>query len=145
MTTATNQTAKQQAVETGMTVVTLNNGLKVANFSSPHEFRFETGETLYACSAERARRLMLHADEVVTDRGNWKDIELSFTLGLDVTKDLLAAQEFAADHNIDVILVPLPVMGAMKNAGWYIPDTPFRCIRKSDRVTNLIYSDRFCM
>ena len=40
-----------------MPVTTLKNGLIVGNFSSPHEFNFDTGETLTACDPERSERL----------------------------------------------------------------------------------------
>ena len=40
-----------------MPVTTLKNGLVVGNFSSPHDFNFDTGEILKACDPERSERL----------------------------------------------------------------------------------------
>src|SRR3990167_10841593 len=45
------------------TKVTLRSGITIANFSSPHPFRFTTGEELPGCDAERSHIIMLEAVE----------------------------------------------------------------------------------
>lgn len=74
--------------------VWLSNGLIVANFSSPHSFRFTSGELLPACEEDRARGLMLDVTEVETPnpRG-WTDIELRFELS-DVVRGAIHEASF---------------------------------------------------
>ncbi len=45
-------------------------------------------------------------------------------------------------EDIDVVLVPFPVMTALKDAGISIGKA--RVIRVADRVTKMIHIDRFC-
>jgi hypothetical protein len=120
--------------------VKLSNGLVVGNFSSPHAFVFEDGSNLSPCPPERARACMLHAVEVESPgiKGT-VDIELSFKLTSSVRDELALAQ---ALPGIDIILVPLPVMKAMADAG--MPIGKCRTIRVADRVTKAIHINRFC-
>lgn len=123
----------------------LKNGLRVANFSSPHEFRFHTGEVLPACSPERANKLKLKTKEIIIHQNGWMDISLSFDMTEEVMSEIHAMSERL---DIDIILVPLPVMTALKNS----PDSravkvlkKARVCRSADRVKKTIYSDRFCV
>jgi hypothetical protein len=122
--------------------ITLKNGLRVANFSSPHEFNFVTGEILPACSPERARNLMLEAHEVERPSpcGKWTDLELQFEMSPLVAAALVAIE---SDPEIDVVLVPLPVKQAAGRAG--LPLRKCRTIRVADRVSRAIHADKFCL
>lgn len=128
--------------------VTLKNGLKVANFSSPHPFTFEDGTVLEACSPERARALMLIAEEIEMEQEGWTDIALSFKLSPEVKGALMVASRL--DY-LDIVLVPLPVRKAIDEAveldgfGAILRNDIFRTIRVKDRVTKEIYCDRFCV
>lgn len=133
----------------------LANGIRIANFSSPHPFNFITGEVLPACSPERANALMLESEEVETavarDNGVfWTDIDLQWSVSDQVRGELI---ELAAQEDVDVILVPFPVMTAVKAhlaEGSFADRRLFpamkkmRVVRTADRVTKAIYSDRFC-
>ena len=135
-------------------VVTLSNGLRVANFSSPHSFKFTDGTVLPACTATRAQTLMLEAEELtlktyitqtnVSSNGMHvhvpiTDILLSWKMSDVVAEALVALQ---ANADVDVVLVPLPVMTALKEYG-HEPGKA-RVIRVADRVTKEIHIDRFC-
>lgn len=130
-------------------IVHLKNGLIVANFSSPHSFRFDDGSELSACSEERARLLMLNAEEITVKRSNdqgvvWTDICLNFTLS-DSVKTALKQLETLG---VDIVLVPLPVMQAVKKNTSCVPDnviTKLRVCRVEDRVKKIISSTRFCL
>jgi len=131
-----------------MPTVRLENGLLVANFSSPHEFLFTDGSKLPACSSERARDLMLIADEkvsvtsVVVKGGRTvevQNIDLEFRLSPKVEEALLKANQGDAD----IILVPFPVMRALKDERIGIGRC--RVIRVADRVTKEIFTDKFCV
>ena len=123
------------------TYIRLTSGLVVANMSSPHPFTFTTGETLPACSPEEAQALKLDAVEV--ERPGVKgtiDIELTFKLN-DVVRARL--DELEALPGIDIVLVPFPVMEALKREGR--PVGKCRVIRTADRVTKAIFPDKFCI
>lgn len=123
-------------------VVQLSNGLRVANFSSPHPFTFVTGETLGPCAPERAKALMLEAVEVETPgiKPGIVDIALTFRLTPEVETALDALE---SDESVDIIIVPLPVMTALKAVGRDLGKA--RCIRSADRITKAIYADKFCV
>jgi uncharacterized protein (DUF302 family) len=121
-------------------VIELKNGVRVANFSSPHPFTFDSGETLPACSPERAKELMLESVEVaVPGIKGTTDIQLEFKIS-EAVKAALA--ELERDEGIDIVLVPFPVMQALKDAGLSIGKA--RVCRVADRVSKTIFSDKFC-
>lgn len=131
------------------TSVRLTNGIIVVNFSSPHDFNFDDGSVLPACSAERARALSLVAREIEHPSTSWVDIELSFDLTADMRDELLRLFLANEKQKQVVVLVPLPVMQAMKaEFRWdakRVRETPFRCVRSADRITKVIRHDRFCI
>jgi len=131
-----------------MPIITLESGLKVANFSSPHEFRFTDGSVLPACSPERATLGKLKAIEVEVDRYSWTDIDLEFRMSDAVEKMLQEALQLWFDGKVNIVIVPFPVLNAVKEHDWF--DTadsyghPFRTIRSADRVKKINHADRFC-
>jgi len=122
-----------------MPIITLRTGVTVANFSSPHPFTFTDTSVLPACSDDRSRRLSLSANETITDRGRWKDIELKFEMTRIVSDYLDSAFESEAD----IVIVPLPVLQAMKSSGMVIQKA--RTIRMADRITKVSYATHFCV
>jgi hypothetical protein len=139
-----------------MPIITLLSGLRVGNFSSPHEFRFVTGEILPACSPERARALMLEVEEreVANARG-FTDIRIEFHMSNAVKQEL---DELLVHYEwFDVVLVPLPVQQAIRacdeavgvnwrdNDKWHRMLRYTRVCRVADRVTKTIHGDRFCL
>lgn len=127
------------ATITAPPVLTLRNGIRVANFSSPHPFHFVTGEVLPACDEERCRHLSAVAKEVETERDGWIDIQLAFELGNECVEEIVRLE---ADDSIDVILAPLPIVQAARAAGI---GTKLRTVRMADRVQKLAHVDRFCV
>ena len=144
-----------------MPIITLTTGLRVANFSSPHSFRFTDGSELPACSPERANGCMLNSREVVLERGGWNDIDLEFTLSQEAANMLIDALETwslfhtGREGEVDLIIVPFPVLTCLKRLppseqtrlGFDMSSPlghPFRTIRSADRVTKVVHHDRFC-
>ena len=129
-------------------VTTLTNGLRVANFSSPHEFHFVDGSVLPACSSERATWLMMVPVEVVSPSpcGRWTDIVISFELSSQCLAQLLIIEE---DPGVDLVLVPRIVKDALLDyeAQTVSPAmlTKIRTNRVADRVRKLNHIDRFCI
>jgi hypothetical protein len=122
-----------------VTKATLKNGLKVVNFSSPHSFEFEDGTVLEGCGPDRATTLMLASVEVEKPNKGWVDIELRFEMTEPVCEAIKALNK---DDDIDIILVPLPVMTALKSANMEIGKA--RVIRVVDRVKKTISCNKFC-
>lgn len=122
-----------------MEKITLNSGLVVGNFSSPHQFIFDSGEVLPGVSPEVSRERMVesHEEETLNEKG-WTDISLRFSLNEEVESLLLEAQE-----EVDVLLVSLPTLTAWKSAGHEVGK--LRTVRVKDRATKVVYSDKFCV
>lgn len=120
-------------------VVVLKNGIRIANFSSPHQFIFDDGTVLPQCYPSRSNGLMLNSIEVATPNQSWIDITLRFELSNAVSA---AINELELREDIDIILVPFPVLEALKAAGQAIGKC--RVCRVADRVTKVLHSDKFC-
>lgn len=126
----------------GVPVVTLSNGIRVANFSSPHDFKFVDGSVLPACTDQRAREMALESREVENENpyAPITDIKLSWAMSDAVFSELARLKD---SDEFDVLLVPLPVMTALKEEDELSPGK-CRCIRMADRVNKLSHIDRFC-
>jgi len=123
-------------------IVTLSNGKRVANFSSPHEFVFEDGSTLPAVPDGYSEKYKIDFKEVNHSNG---DIELSFGLTDDV-KQLMSMWELLwVSGMVDVVFCPLPMIVAMRDAGITVTDSPFRAIRITDRISKLVSISKQCI
>ena len=140
--------------------IILSNGLVVANYSSPHAFEFTDGSVLQACSDERATLTKLTAVESkhswtiagVKQRVEITDIVINWKLTWFLKEEIIKihnAIEELMGLPWDIILVPLPLMIAMKNElpGMKMTTNmyPFRIIRVADRITKKIHIDKFCV
>jgi len=132
-------------MNTNCPVITLDNGITIANWSSPHEFKFTTGEVLPACEPDRAKSMSLDIDENIVNNEQWEDIEMSTSVPESVYEDL---QKLQYNDKIDIILVPFMVLDALKNSYstsyGSLSTEKCRVIRVADRVTKEIYPDKFC-
>ena len=127
------------------TIVTLSNGKRVANFSSPHPFTFTDGSVLPAVSNEEAERLKVTFIESKPSIEG--DISLSFELSDDVLREM---DKWVAEYqngNVDVIFCPLPMITAIReNKGLgYSLRNRFRAIRIEDRIKKLVSIDKQCL
>lgn len=133
-------------MKTKLPEITLRNGLRVINYSSPHPFIFDDGSELPACSPERAREASLTpTEQVVRDENGIQTIALGFEMSPQMMVELWRLQQ---DTNTNtVILLPLPVLTALKEL-WgkeAVVDSPFRAVRMADRVNKIVCSDKFCV
>jgi len=127
------------------TTATLSNGLRVANFSSNHPFKFVDGTELKPCSVDRCKALMLEVEEKEFKRSTtaWTDIRIQFNMNEAVLDALSVAQK---DNDIDIVLCPLPVLTALKESDMYTGHIKkARGLRMADRITKEIHIDRFCI
>lgn len=129
-------------------VVELSNGVKVANFSSPHPFTFTDGTVLPAVSKEVSETLKVTFIETPTDnpRG-FADVRLDFELSEAVMDQVGRWQVMFLNSEVDVVLCPLPMIQALKK--YLSPsdmfDSPFRCVRMGDRIKKLAEIDKFTL
>jgi hypothetical protein len=126
-------------------VITLKNGINIANFSSPHPFNFITGEILPACEDKWSNRMKLDIEEIEHSDPEgfgieWVDVELKISIPKHVREALYILMHY---DDIDIILVPHMVLQAMKNHSMITDKC--RVIRCADRITKEIYSDKFCI
>ena len=133
-------------------VITLTNGLRVANFSSPHPFNFEDGNILEACAPDRVKAGALDREEEVRPWGMWDRDDVvavvpKFSLSDQVWSLLV---ELENDNTVDIVLIPFPVLEALRNArgedGIPYLDKVSKvgtiCVK--DRQTKEIFINRFC-
>lgn len=123
-------------------MVTLSNGLRVANFSSPHPFTFTDGSVLPACTPEDAERLQVTFYEIQLTQTTCK---LEFSLSSEVWKEMAHWQREQLKKHVDFVLVPLPMMQVLKehhSTAWILK-SPYRCIRMCDRIKKLVCIDKF--
>jgi hypothetical protein len=127
-----------------MEIVTLSNGKKVANFSSPHPFAFEDGSILNAVSDSMSEKLKITFIEEELEDG---DIKLSFKLSDNVKREMTEWKLLYKDHLVDIIFCPLPMIVAIKEEfgeGWLL-NGPFRSIRVEDRIKKLVSINKQCI
>jgi len=133
-------------------VVTLSNGLRVANFSSPHPFNFEDGSVLEACQPDRVAAGALEREEETRPWGMWDRDDIvavvpKFSLSEQVWNLLMDLEN---DDRVDIVLIPFPVLEALRNAkretGKSLLEEALKvgtiCVK--DRQTKEIYINRFC-
>jgi hypothetical protein len=123
-----------------MPVVTLESGLVVGNFSSPHSFRFTTGEELLACGLDRVKAGSLDLVEYESP-GPKGTINILLQVQLNERVRLMIAE--AQESICDIVIAPLMVLTGMRAEGMDVGK--FRTIRVADRVSKEIHPDRFCL
>lgn len=127
-------------------IVTLSNGKRVANFSSPHEFVYEDGTILPAVSNELSNKLKVTFTEIPMGEG---DIILKFSLSEDLQQQMLKYFELYNNSEVDVVVCPLPMITALKEDSRYGMDylyhSPFRSIRIEDRIKKLVSIHKQCL
>jgi hypothetical protein len=127
-------------------ILTLSNGKRVANFSSPHDFTYEDGSILPAVSATVSEHLKVMFNEYELTGG---DVMLNFTLTPQIEEEM---QRYSDMHNrdeVDVVICPLPMITAIKEHSKYgtgfLILSPFRSIRIEDRIKKLVSIHKQCI
>lgn len=127
-------------------IIKLSNGLRVANFSSPHSFEFEDGSVLPAVSVDDCRYLAMDA---VEERMNDHTIKVFFLLGPNIATRVAEWHLVYFKHKyIDIVIVPRPMIDVLRNNGWddeQLLNSPFRTIRLVDREKKICSINKFCI
>lgn len=127
-------------------IITLSNGLRVANFSSPHPFTFTDGSILPAVSDELANKMMLKTIEDELDESG-QTISIIFEMTKEITDHLFEWKKLWDKEYVNIILIPLPIMLILKD-NWSIDKikhSPFRTVRIADRITKTVHINKFCI
>jgi hypothetical protein len=124
-----------------MEIITLSNGKKVANFSSPHEFKFTDGTILPANSYITAEALKVDFHESVDSDG---DVILDFSLSSKVMIECDYWMDLWKHKEVDVVFCPLPMIVALKKT-MDVKYSPFRSIRVEDRINKLVSIEKQCI
>jgi|694.fasta_scaffold86570_2 hypothetical protein len=128
-------------------IITLSNGKKVANFSSPHPFMFTDGSMLESQSNAVAEKLKV--DFIETELGTNGDIILDFSLSTDVKNAMQHYMDLWVTKQVDIVFCPLPMITAIKQSTWFGPhwlrESPFRSIRIDDRINKLVSVTKQCI
>jgi hypothetical protein len=129
-----------------MPVVELKNGLRVANFNSPHGFSFEDGNQLSSCCKKRCSVLLEALDEYI-DNGKFIDVKKGWAMGFDLAAMIQQANQQAEEDGIDVIIAPLPVLqAAKKSADFFELDlSRFRTGYLVNRYDKIHSITKFCI
>lgn len=125
-------------------ILTLSNGKRVANFSSPHDFIYEDGNTLPAVSAELSEHLKVIFNEYELPDG---DVMLNFTLSPQIIEEMQRYFTMWDNDEVDVVVCPLPMITAIKESfgPGYLISSPFRSIRVEDRIKKLVSIHKQCI
>jgi len=120
----------------------LENGLRVVNFSSPHDFNFDDGSILAGLPADEVNRLSLDRDEIVltekTSRGvDLVSVNMVFKLTDAINKKLDVLEN---DPDVDIILVPFPMLSALSTSRGV---GKARSVVMVDRVSKIASSHKF--
>ena len=126
-------------------IITLSNGKKVGNFSSPHPFTFTDGSILPAVSDTHSEWLKVNFHEDTLNKKG--DLQLKFTLSPQVITEMKIWDERYYRGEVDVVFCCLPMMTALYElcGKAQILDWPFRAIRMEDRIKKLISIDKQCI
>lgn len=125
-------------------IVTLSNGKRVANFSSPHDFTYEDGTILPAVSATVSEHLKVTFNEYELTDG---DVMLNFTLSPQIIEEMQRYLAMWDNDEVDVVVCPLPMITAIKESygSGYLIGSPFRSIRVEDRIKKLVSIHKQCL
>ena len=123
-------------------IVTLSNGKTVANFSSPHSFKFTDGSELPAVSDEESERLKVTFIETVDEQG---DVLLKFELSEAVRTEMKYWYTLYLQGKIDVVFCCLPMITALNETGYGVKNSPFRACRMEDKIKKLLSIDKQCL
>lgn len=126
-----------------MKIVTLSNGKRVGNFSSPHPFTFTDGNVLPAVDEKKSILLSVSFLEFLHSNG---DVSLGFALPLPVWEEMRRWREMHDQGLVDVVFCPLPMITSLKEQYEYkLKESPFRTVRIEDRINKLVSIEKQCI
>lgn len=113
-------------------IVTLKNGKRVANFSSPHDFKFDDRTVLPKVSDHIAKMYSIKFEEHDTKERVKGDKRIGYFIPRHVQDRMEKFNILFHQGKLDVVYISLPMMLALRNNGWTDEDilkSPYRTIR----------------
>ncbi len=96
-------------------IVSLKNGTRVANFSSPHIYTFEDGTKMSKCDMREAGLFKVQfREKVVKDIRDIAGIEMDFMLSKALMSRINMWEQLYNEKKVDVVLCSLPLLTALK-------------------------------
>lgn len=129
-----------------MTIITLSNGKRGGNFSSPHPFTFTDGSVLPACDNDMAEALKVTFEETPV-MGIPGDVTLEFSLTKPVMEHMDRWMSRYYNGDVNVVFCALPMIVAIVEVfgANYLLRSPFRGVRMEDRIKKLASIDKQCV
>ena len=127
-------------------IITLKNGTKIANFSSPHPYTFEDGTSLDRCDMREAGLFKVQfREKVVKDVRDLTGIEMDFMLSKALLSRMNMWEQLYNEKKVDVVICSLPLLTALKKIldVKELMKMPFRGIRTKVRTKKVLLTDRF--
>tara|TARA_R100001443_G_scaffold112059_1_gene125325 strand:- start:62 stop:484 length:423 start_codon:yes stop_codon:yes gene_type:complete len=127
-------------------IVSLKNGTRVANFSSPHIYTFDDGSRMAKCDMREAGLFKVQfREKVVKDIRDIAGIEMDFMLSKALMSRINMWEQLYNEKKVDVVLCSLPLLTALKKILDIkeLMKMPFRGVRTKDRTKKVILTDRF--
>lgn len=127
---------------------TLMNGVRIANFSSNHEFRFDDGTILPGVTDELCNRLKLEKNEELYKSLPYYDhfinlVTVSFSKSDNVIDELAYWKRKFYDDEVDLVIVPLPVLRLFDENDDHLPFVGVNVMERTE--PKVIYSNKFCV
>ena len=127
-------------------IITLKNGTKVANFSSPHIFTFDDGSKLMKCDIRESSLFKVKfREKVVKDIRDISGVEMDFMLSKALLSRINMWELLYNEKKVDIVFCSLPLLTALKKIldVKELMKMPFRGVRTKDRGRKVILTDKF--
>jgi len=129
-----------EIVNDDLPAITLDNGLKVVNFSSPHSFTFDDNKVLPACNVGRMQSFSLKMEDKKVDAGAFTALYKKFVL----TDSIMEELDRIIVQGVDLIIVPFPMLAELAKLETAMPYSQMCCTASLDRATKVCSSSEFC-
>ena len=129
--------------------LTLSNGLRVANFSSPHPFNFVDGSVLPAVDVERCSALSMGREkDVVVPWPNALHAVNAEIVAVTPVFTLTPAVEAALEElqeswDVDIVMVPFPLLQLLRDQNLLARFNKCATVIMEDRVTKAASITKF--
>lgn len=125
-------------------IVTLKNWLRVANFSSLHEFTFEDGTIVPWCDEAKTIALsVLKKDTVIETNDMFTTLTVSVGLTEEIEKEITYRMWIWQKKEVDIVMVPSRVIEWLKNTWFDVLHSPFRNGKSISRLDHTLKCNEF--
>ena len=125
-------------------IVTLKNWLRVANFSSLHEFTFEDWTVVPWCEENKTIALsVLKKDTIIEKNDMFTTLSVSVELTDEINNEITYRMGIWQKKEVDIVMVPSRVIEWLKNKWFDILNSPFRNGKSISRLDHTLKYNEF--